>query len=132
MKKVKSEYKIGIGDINYGGHMGNDKALLVFHNARISFLEHFGFSEASIGDEVGIILSEANIKFKKEVFLHDELEIEVWISKMEGIRWTLTYVATRKSDNKEVFNGTTLMISYNYKTRKVSPIPDEFINKTFK
>ena len=129
MIKVKSEYKVCIGDINYGGHMGNDKALLVFHNARINFLKHFDVTELSIGDGLGIILSEATVRFKKEVFLHDELSIEVWISDINGIRWTLSYTVTRKGDNAQVFSGTTLMVCYNYSTKKVSKLPKSFLNK---
>ena len=131
MKKISTHYKVSIADINYGGHMGNDKALSIFHNARINFLEYFGYSEASISDDVGIILTEANIKFKKEVLLHDELEVEVWISKVKGVRWTLSYKAVRKADNAEVFSGTTLMVPFNYKTRKICHIPKKFLIATF-
>ena len=55
MKKISTHYKVRIADINYGGHMGNDKALFIFHEARINFLDYFGYSEASISDDVGII-----------------------------------------------------------------------------
>jgi len=131
MKKVTTHYKVSIVDINYGGHMGNDKALTIFNEARINFLEYFGYSELSIGGDVGIILSEANIKFRKEVLHQDELDVEVWITNMEGVRFTLNYRAIRRSDNIEVFNGTTLLVSFNYKTRKISPIPQEFLAATF-
>ena len=131
MKKVTTKYKVSIADINYGGHMGNDKALSIFHEARIGFLEHFGYSELSIGGDISLIMTEANIKFKKEVLLHNELEVAVWISKVKGIRWTLSYEAYRKADNVEVFSGTTLMVSFNYRTKKISPIPEEFLTATF-
>ena len=131
MKKVTTQYKLCIADINYGGHMGNDKALTIFNEARINFLEYFGYNELSIGGDVGIILSEANIKFKKEVLHQDELNVEVWITNMEGVRFTLNYRAVRRSDNIEVFSGTTLLVSINYKTKKISPIPQEFLAATF-
>jgi len=131
MKKVTTHYKVSIADINYGGHMGNDKALTIFNEARINFLEYFGYSELSIGGDVGIILTDANIKFRKEVMHHDELEVAVWISKVEGIRWTLSYEVHRKADSVEVFSGTSLMVSFNYKTRKISPIPQAFLAATF-
>ena len=131
MKKITTHYKVCITDINYGGHMGSEKALSIFNKARIGFLEHFGYSELSIGSDISLIMKEVNIKFKKEVLLHNELEVAVWISKVKGIRWTLSYEAIRKADNIEVFSGTTLMIAFNYKTKKVSPIPEEFLIATF-
>ena len=42
MNKFKWPYKVPISDINYGGHMGNDKSLALFHEARIAFLKHLG------------------------------------------------------------------------------------------
>ena len=129
-KIINYKYEVRVSDINYGGHMGNDRALAVFHDARINFLKHFGYSELNIGENVGVILKEADVKYFAEVFLHDELIVGVKIDKVEGIRWNLNYTATRVSDNKVVFSGNTLMISFNYETKKVSPIPRAFLDKT--
>ena len=75
--------------------MGNDKALTIFNEARINFMEYFGYSELSIGGDTGIILTEANIKFRKEVLHHDEINVEVWITNLEGVRFTLNRNAQR-------------------------------------
>ena len=128
MKKISSEYKVSVGDINYGGHMGNDKALQVFHDARINFLNHFGFSELNIGEGLGVILVEANVKYKKEVFMHDVLETEVWVSEVEGLKWTVSYETKNIKTGDVVFSGTTFMLCYNYDTKKVSRIPEGFLN----
>ena len=127
MKKVVSEYKISIGDINYGGHMGSDKALQIFHDARINFLEKLGYSELNIGNGIAIIIVEANVKFKQEVLLHDILETEVWVSKTEGLKWTISYDTKRKNDNKIVFTGSTVMFCYDIKIKKIVEMPEDFL-----
>ena len=129
MKKILSEYKVSIGDINYGGHMGNDKALQVFHDARINFLEQLGYSELNMGNNIVIIVVEANVKYKKEVFLHDILETEVWVSKIDGLKWTISYDSKRKNDGKIVLTGSTVMFCYNYKHKKITKIPGDFLVK---
>ncbi|MEN8138083.1 MAG: thioesterase family protein [Bacteroidota bacterium] len=126
---MKTEYKVNVDDINYGGHMGNDRALTVFHQARIDFLEQFGYSELNIGEGIGIILAEANVKYKKEVFLNDVLDVEVELTEVKGLKWTLSYKATRRSDNAEVFNGSTIMLSFDYSARKICRIPSGFLEK---
>ena len=73
-KTYAGTYRIRVGDINYGGHMGNDKALLLFHDARLYFLEQHGFSESDIGGP-GIIMGDAHVYYKKEVFRGDELKV---------------------------------------------------------
>ena len=129
MKKILSEYKVSIGDINYGGHMGNDKALQVFHNARINFLEQLGYSELNMGNDTIAIVVEANVKYKKEVFLHDILETEVWVSEVEGLKWTVSYDSKRKNDGKIVLTGSTVMFCYDYKNKKITKIPEDFLAK---
>ena len=129
MKKILSEYQVGIGDINYGGHMGNDKALQVFHDARINFLEQLGYSELNMGNNIVVIVVEANVKYKQEVFLHDILETEVWVSKIDGLKWTISYDTKRKKDGKIVLTGSTLMFCYDYSRKKIARIPEDFLAK---
>jgi len=33
---------VRITDINYGGHVGNDRLLVFAHEARMRFLQHYG------------------------------------------------------------------------------------------
>jgi len=129
MKKTISEYQVRIGDINYGGHMGNDKALQVFHDARIDFLKDLGYTELNLGNDIAVIIVEANIKYKREVFLHDILETEVRVSKIDGLKWTISYDTKRKKDDKIVFTGSTLMLCYDYHRKKIARIPEDFLEK---
>ena len=129
MKKTISKYQVRIGDINYGGHMGSDKALQVFHDARINFLKQLGYSELNMGNGIAVIIVEANVKYKQEVLLHDILETEVWVSKIKGLKWTISYDTKRKNDDKLVFTGSTVMFCYDYKNKKIAKIPEDFIAK---
>jgi len=57
------KYKVHISDINYGGHMGNDRSLSLFHEARIVFLKSLGYSEMNIGNGIGIIMKDAHVDY---------------------------------------------------------------------
>ena len=118
-------YKIRVGDINYGGHMGNDKALLLFHDARIYFLEQHGFSESDIGG-AGIIMGDAHVYFKKEVFMGDELKVYVHIENLRGLSFEMHYTVLRQDE--DVLYGSTKLVAFDYKLRKVVKIPEVFIN----
>ena len=128
--KFKTNFIVRVGDINYGGHMGNDKYLLVLHDARIRFLESLGFSETDIGDEksdiAGLIMSEARIKYKAEAFIGDELVTGVRITEMKGITFNFEYEIERVSDNKTIATGVTRMAVFDYAKRRVRKIPVEF------
>jgi acyl-CoA thioesterase FadM len=120
--------EVRVGDINYGGHMGNDKALLVFHDARLAFLESLGFSEKNIGGP-GIIMRDAHVNFRKEVFLHDILTVDVGIDNVTLSSFNMTYTVKRESDGGVVFLGNTGIVSFDYEIRKVVKLPDVFLEK---
>ena len=48
-------YTIKQEDLNYGNHVGNERALLFFQWARESFLRQNNLSETNIGDGSGFI-----------------------------------------------------------------------------
>jgi acyl-CoA thioesterase FadM len=131
-KKDVIHYEVRIGDINYGGHLGNDRSLVIFHDARIVFLESLGFSEKDIGDHTSIIMSEAHVFFKKEVFLHDVLTVDVTVSGLTTTSFDMLYTVRRLKDNMEVLNGNTRLMAFNYESHKVVRIPDIFKDKVRK
>lgn len=120
-----ARFSVRVGDINYGGHMGNDRFLLLFHDARMLYLESLGFSEADIGG-VGLIMNEAHVDFKAEVFLRDSLEVGVRAADLGSIRFRLEYRVRRESDGVVVATGHTGMVAFDYRIRRPVKIPDKF------
>lgn len=126
MSPFTSRYTVTIGDINYGGHLGNDRALVVFQDARLHFLGSIEASEMDIGEECGIIMVESGVRYHREVFLHDQLTVSLWISEVRKKKFTLEYVVSRESDGEEVFSGFTSFLSFDYSNRKVANLPELF------
>lgn len=125
-KTFAGKYPIRVGDINYGGHMGNDKSLLLFHDARIHFLEGLGFSESNIGGP-GIIMAEAHVFFRREVFRGDELSAYIHIRDIRELSFVMHYTFLR--DDEEVLRGNTKLIAYDYERGRVTKLPEEFVAK---
>lgn len=126
-KLFTAPYTVTIGDINYGRHLGNDRALVIFQDARIRFLQSLGFSERNIGEGKGIVVVEVGCRYLRQVFLHEELDVQVAIGEMEGKKCRLDYGVVRKSDGQEVLNGFTVMLAYDYDSRKAVKLPEPFL-----
>ena len=126
-KENIASLEVKIGDISYGNHMGNDKALLFFQDARIKFFQSLGFEELNIGNDTGIVVSEAHAYYFKEVFLYDMLDATVSVDNIDKISFVLNYEFVRQSDKKLVIKGSTKIIAFDYTIKKVARIPDEFL-----
>jgi len=120
--------EVRVGDINYGGHLGNDKALLVFHDARIRFFEFLGFSEKNIGGP-GIIMRDAHVTFRKEVFLHDVLLVDVGIEDVSNSAFNMIYTVKRERDDAVVFTGSTGLVAFDYEIKRPVRLPEVFLGK---
>lgn len=122
--RYTTPYQVRISDINYGNHVANSAVLNFFQDARIRYLNQLGkFSELDIGG-CGIILPEANVKYKAEMFLADELVIGVRISAQGRSSVTMEYRIER--DDTVTAEGTTTLIAFDYNARKPRRLPQPF------
>lgn len=129
MTDFTMKYKVSISDINYGGHMGNDRSLSLFHEARIAFLKSLGYSEMNIGDGLGIIIKDAHVDYLAEVFHGDELIVEVRLGEQKGLLFSLHYEVNRVFEERVVFTGRTGILAFDYQKRKVARTPQLFFDK---
>ncbi|MGL4393531.1 MAG: acyl-CoA thioesterase [Fusobacteriaceae bacterium] len=123
----KTEYKVVISDINYGGHMGNQIPLVLFHQARLEFLKSHGLYELNIGDNVGTLQRESWVKYNREIFFGEKLILEIKNIEIEKLIAVFTFNVINEK-NECAIEGTTTMIGYNHEIKKVARIPESFKN----
>ena len=118
---------IRITDINYGNHVGNDSFVGILHEARVIWLSMHNYTELNIGD-VGLIMSDIQIEFKKESFYRDIIEVQVSAGEVSKIGFELYYqlFTTRNNERLLLLNAKTGMICYDYTNKKVAPLPVDF------
>lgn len=113
----ESKYKVMIGDLNYGGHMGNDRALIVFQQTRIEWLNSLGYSETDIKGN-GLIQLESHVYYLKEVLLNQVLTCR--IAKVEKGRATFDIeYEIFNEDGDMVLRGSTKMALFDYEKHKL-------------
>ncbi len=117
---------IRITDINYGGHLGNDSVLGLIHEARVRLLTDKGFSESDIGG-VGIIMSDAVIKYSSEGFYGDKLRIDVAVDEITERGCDIYYRLVNSKTEKEIAKAKTNIVFFDYGTKKVAKVPKVFL-----
>lgn len=122
--------KVRIDDINYGGHLSNDKVLSIVHEARLRFLNSLGFSELDLAG-VSIIMADVAAIYKSEGFQGDELEIEIAVKDFTTMGFDIFYKILNLTTGKDLALVKTGIVCFDYKARKVQKVPKAFL-KLFK
>jgi YbgC/YbaW family acyl-CoA thioester hydrolase len=114
---------VRIGDINYGGHVGNDAILSIIHEARMQWLAAAGFTELEVGGH-GLIMADVMIAYKGESFYGDVLAVSLYLNELTGHSFDLLYRITTIRDGKEVVvaEAKTGMVCFDYDNRKIVQI----------
>ncbi len=117
---------VRITDINYGSHAGNDAILGMVHEARMQYLQSLGYTELSFAG-CGLIMSDAVLQFKQELFYGETVEVSVQATELGRIGFDLVYKMEKMAEGKKVTVAIakTGMICYNYGLKKPVSIPEE-------
>ncbi len=121
-----TEMRVRVSDINYAGHLSNDRVLSLLHEARVRFLNQFGFTEMDV-DGAGTIMTHAVLIYKSEAFHGDLLVIEVAVGEFHKFGCDFFYKITNRDKNKEVARGKTGHVFFNYETHTMMPVPQKFL-----
>ncbi len=123
--QFSTELVIRIDDINYAGHLSNDRILSLIHEARVQFLNHFGFNELNV-DGAGTIMTEAIIIYKAEAFQGETLLISVAIADINRHGCDFYYKLNNKETGKEIARAKTGMVFFDYDAGKMLATPEKF------
>ena len=125
-----TEIAVRVSDINYGGHVGNDRILSMLQDARVAWLRQWELSELNIGG-CGLIMADAAVQYKGESFLGDKLNIELLVDSLSGFSFDLFYKISTQRNGEPVNSAfaTTAMICFNYDQRAIVSMPAEFREK---
>jgi acyl-CoA thioester hydrolase len=125
-----TEIEVTIAYINYGGHLGNDSLMTILQEARLRFLESFGYSEKDV-EGVGIIMTDAAVEYRSECFRGDTLRIHVAAADPGGRGCDICYLVQNLGTGKEAAKAKTGILFFDYETRKPAHMPSGFRARIF-
>jgi acyl-CoA thioesterase FadM len=123
-------FPVRITDLNYGAHVGNDSILSFIHEARVRFLKSRGYTELDL-EGAGLIMSDAAIEFKKEIYYGDEIRISVAVMDFNRVGFDLLYKLEKEEGDGPILLAVakTGMICYDYSLKKIAALPETAKNK---
>lgn len=122
-----TQIPVRITDVNYGGHVGNDKILSLLHEARIQYLSHYGYTEMNLAG-VGTIMSDVAIEFKNELFYGEIIKASVTAAGFSKVSFEIYYKLEKLTGEREILPvafAKTGMVCYDYARKKIVTVPEE-------
>ncbi|HQR91700.1 MAG: thioesterase [Bacteroidetes bacterium 24-39-8] len=126
----QTSLKIRITDLNYGGHVGNDRILSLLQEARQEYLLQFGYGELDF-EGLGLIMADVAVEYKSELKYGQTVIISVQAADFDKLGFDLFYKMEIVSETENILaaKAKTGMICYDYQTKKKTNIPEAAILK---
>jgi YbgC/YbaW family acyl-CoA thioester hydrolase len=116
--------RVRIADINYGNHVGYQQFFSYFQDARIAYLDQFGFSERNIAG-FSMVVAEAHCRYKRELLFGNDIRIHCRVTEIKTNSFLMTYLVEREGLICAI--GSTTNLCFDPLRKKVVPLPPAFI-----
>ncbi|WP_283786655.1 acyl-CoA thioesterase [Bermanella sp. WJH001] len=91
------EISVRVTDVNYAGHLGNDRLLVYAQEVRSAWFASLGFNELNI-EGCNTIMADAALQYVNEAFANDSLTITLFLGEQHKYGFDLYYLVARGED----------------------------------
>ncbi|MGL1832881.1 acyl-CoA thioesterase [Rhodocyclaceae bacterium SMB388] len=120
-----TELAVYVSHINEAGHVDNAQLLTLVSEARQRFFQSLGYTQTRVED-VGIVVSDAAIRYLSEAFHGDTLVIDMGVHDFNKYGCDLVYRITEKGSGRDVAVGKTGIVFFDYDARRIATVPQAF------
>ncbi|MBZ9559322.1 MULTISPECIES: thioesterase family protein [Modicisalibacter] len=97
----RDTFRVRIGDINYGRHLGHDAIVTLLHEARARALAALGVDEADTDGSPSVV-ADLTVQYRGEARWGDELLAETAVPEADGKGLPVYHRLTRVGDSRLV------------------------------
>ncbi|MEC7277074.1 MAG: thioesterase family protein [Bdellovibrionota bacterium] len=113
----QSNYTIGIQELNYGNHLGNDKVLSLAHETRVRFLHSLDQGELNFFG-TGLIMGGAKVQYLGQGFFADQLKLNLWVD--EASDYGFKVFTQIEKETSEIARVEVDMVFFDYEKQSVN------------
>jgi len=124
MKKVKFDQEIYTFHIDFAGHVSNIVYVQWMEIGRLKLLATAGLPVEKIIHDFGLLptLIETKIRYKQQLFLGDQVRIEVWLSRLKNVSAVMEFSFCNQR-RELVAEGSQAGLFIDAKTHRPTPLP---------
>lgn len=121
------KFDLRANDMNYGAHLGNDRILVLAHEARVLYFKSLGVTEFDFFG-TSVIQADAAIVYQSEGYAGDQIVCKLSIDEISRVGFEVYYDFYNVSTAKPLAICKTGLVCYNYADKKVNPVPRDFVS----
>jgi acyl-CoA thioester hydrolase len=118
--------EVRYGDLDPQGHVNNAKILTYMEQGRVFYLKQLKLWEGGSFLNLGIILADVQLTFKKAIQFGDPIRVGVCISRIGDKSMTSEYRIEDARDASLFATGSSVLVAYDYHNKRSVPIPEEW------
>lgn len=127
--KVEVEIPVRWADMDAISHVNNAKFFTYFEIARIIYCDKVGGWLKYGSADIGPILASTNCDFLLPLHYPCTVIVGAKVSKLGNTSMVMDYVIRLKDSQTIVATGSSVLVMYDYKKNKKTPIPDDVRKK---
>ena len=121
---------VRVGDINYGGHLGNDAVVRLCNEARVAMMRQLGCSELDLGDgKTAMVMTELAVNYVGEGFLFDEVTIHTCVGAVGYFGFRLHHLLEKVDGGRAqpLALVETALSAFDHHSRQIGDLPPAFL-----
>jgi acyl-CoA thioester hydrolase len=118
--------EVRYGDLDPQGHVNNAKFLSYMEQGRVFYLNQLKLWEGGSFLNLGVILADVQMTFRKAIQFGDPIRVGVRISRIGNKSMTSDYRIEDARDESEFASGSSVLVAYDYHNNRSVSIPDEW------
>ena len=121
--------EIRFRDVDAMGHVNNAVYFTYLEQTRVDYVRAAGLvsKDATFPGGIGFILAEAHCQFKSPAYFGERLRIWARVPGFRRSSFPMEYAIHSEEDGRLVVLAETVQVMFNYREKKVIPIPRELM-----
>ena len=118
--------EVRYGDLDPQGHVNNAKYLTYIEQGRVFYWKQLKLWEGGSFMDIGVILADVQLMFKKAIQFGDPVRVGVRISRLGNKSMDCEYSIEDARDASVFATGTSVLVAYDYHNLRSVAIPEEW------
>lgn len=116
-------------DIDMLGHVNNAVYFTYLEEARMKYFVTLGYEAKEFQEKCPVILAHAECDYKSPAYLHEILDIHMNVIEIKNASFVIEYEIKDQKTQRLVAKAKTILVTFDYETQKVIPIPTNLKEK---